>query len=68
MNKPTKLWDLYLAQAVFAARMYEHSTTGFSLFYLVYGEQPQIPSDNNNAIVAQPFTERLDMLQNLNDT
>ena len=67
MNKPTKLWDLYLAQAVFAARVHEHSTTGFSPFYLVYGEQPRIPSDDDDAMVAQPFAERLDVLQNLND-
>ena len=68
MNKPTKLWDLYLAQTVFAARVHEHSTTGYSPFYLVYSEQPQISSDNDDTIVAQSFAERLDILQNLNNT
>jgi transposase InsO family protein len=45
MGKPTRLWDEYLPQALFAARVREHATTGSSPFYLVYGQPPRLPGD-----------------------
>ena len=46
-KKPTKLWDLYLDQALFACRIRMHSTTKLSPFYLVYGRQPHLLGDRN---------------------
>lgn len=45
MGKPTRVWDLYLAQALFATRIREHATSGKSPFYLVYGTHPRLPGD-----------------------
>ena len=50
LNKPTKPWDLYLDQAVFACRIRTHSTTKTSPFYLVYGQQPHLLGDMNVAV------------------
>src|ERR1700694_61213 len=36
-GKPTKLWDLYLDQALFACRVHTHATTKLSPFSLVCG-------------------------------
>ena len=35
LGKPTKLWDLYLDQALFACRVRTHATTKTSPYYLV---------------------------------
>ncbi|EKV14762.1 hypothetical protein PDIP_42710 [Penicillium digitatum Pd1] len=45
MGKPTRVWDLYLAQALFATRVREHATSGKSPSYLVYGTHPRLPGD-----------------------
>lgn len=45
MGKPTRVWDLYLPQALFATRVREHATSGKSPFYLVYGTHPRLPGD-----------------------
>lgn len=37
IGKSRKLWDRYLDQALFAARIRTHTTTRYSPFYLVYG-------------------------------
>jgi hypothetical protein len=66
MGKPTKAWDLFLAQAVVAARIREHAVTGLSPFYLVYGVHPRLPSDDLSKDVL-PFAERAEELQNLSD-
>jgi transposase InsO family protein len=47
MGKPTKLWDQYLSQALFATRVRVHATTKQSPFYLLYGIHPRLPSDEN---------------------
>ena len=47
LGKPTHLWDKYLHQALFAARIHTHTTTNHSPFYLLYGVNPHIPSDTN---------------------
>ena len=47
MNQPTKLWDLYLPQALFATRIRAHATSKYSPFYLLYGRHPYLPSDDN---------------------
>jgi len=46
-GKPTKLWDLYLDQALFACRVRTHATTKLSSFYLVYGKHPRLLGDDN---------------------
>src|SRR5436305_374185 len=52
-NKPTKLWDLYLDQALFACRVRTHTTTKTSPFYLLYGRQPHLLGDYNFALSAE---------------
>jgi hypothetical protein len=47
LGKSTKLWDLYLDQALFAARIRTHATTKTSPFYLVYGKHPRLLGDPN---------------------
>jgi hypothetical protein len=47
-GKPTKYWDLYLDQALFACRIRTNQTTKTSPFYLLYGQQPHIISDTNH--------------------
>jgi hypothetical protein len=47
LNKPTKLWDLYLDQALFACRIRTHTTTKTSPFYLLYGQHPHLLGDYN---------------------
>ena len=47
LGKPTKLWDQYLDQALFACRVRTHSTTQTSPFYLVYGKHPRLLGDDN---------------------
>ena len=65
MNKPTRAWDLYLQQALFATRVHEHAVSGFSPFYLVYGIHPRIPSDPSDSL--GPEASRTDAIQNLSD-
>ena len=46
-GKPTRLWDQYLDQAIFACRVRTHATTHTSRYYLVYGQQPRLVRDAN---------------------
>jgi transposase InsO family protein len=57
MGKPTRLWDEYLLQALFATRIRQHTATGMSPFYLLYGIQPRIPSDPDSPTI--PTEDRL---------
>jgi len=50
LGKPTLLWDLYLDQALFACRVRTNATTKTSPFYLVYGQQPHLFGDVNQAL------------------
>ena len=47
LGKSTKLWDMYLDQALFACRVRTHATTKTSPFYLVYGKHPRLLGDPN---------------------
>ena len=47
-NQPTILWDQYLPQALFAARIRIHVTTKKSPYYLLFGCQPRLPTDDND--------------------
>ena len=49
LGKPTKMWDLYLDQALFACRVRTHSITETSPYYLVYGKHPRLVGDENYA-------------------
>jgi hypothetical protein len=50
LGKSTKLWDLYLDQALFASRVRTHATTKTSPFYLVYGKHPHLLGDANTPL------------------
>ena len=50
LGKPTKLWDLYLDQALFACRVRTHTTNKTSPFYLLYGRHPHLLGDLNKAL------------------
>src|SRR5204863_10020632 len=58
LNKPMKLWDLYVDQAIFACRIRTHTTTKTSPFFLLIGRQPQhlgyvnlaVPNDTDTII------------------
>jgi hypothetical protein len=67
LNKPTKLWDLYLNQAVFACRIRTHTTTKTSPFYLLYGRHPHLLGDTNITLPSDanvaPHEERFKLLQ-----
>lgn len=49
VRKELSLWESFLPEAVFHARSRQHSGTGFSPFYLVYGQNPRIVEDENQA-------------------
>jgi hypothetical protein len=67
LNKPTKLWDLYLNQAVFACRIRTHTTMKTSPFYLLYGRHPHLLGDTNITLPSDanvaPHEERFKLLQ-----
>ncbi|KAJ5131586.1 hypothetical protein N7448_005744 [Penicillium atrosanguineum] len=65
MNKPTRAWDLYLQQALFATRVHEYAVTRFSPFYLVYRVHPRIPSDPSDGSGTEAL--RTDAIRNLSD-
>ena len=45
INRPTNQWDLYLDQALFSFKVQTHSTTRFSPFFLLYGHEPKLSTD-----------------------
>src|SRR5437667_12133728 len=47
LGKPTKLWDLYLDQALFACQVHAHAATRTSPYYLVNSKHPRLVSDDN---------------------
>ena len=68
LGKPTKLWDLYLDQALLACRVRTNATTKTSPFYLVYGKQPHLFGDVNRALpsdatATEDHEERFKILQ-----
>jgi len=67
LGKPTKLWDLYLDQALFACRVRTHSTTHTSPFYLVYGKHPRLLGDDNHPLDVntppQDYKPRIEAVQ-----
>ena len=69
LNKPMKLWDLYLDQAVFACRVRTYTTTKISPFYLLYGRHPHFLGDVNivlpSGVEAAPHDERFKLLQSV---
>jgi hypothetical protein len=56
LGKSTKLWDLYLDQALFACRVRTHQTTKTSPFYLVYGKHPRLLGDDNVPLSTETLT------------
>jgi transposase InsO family protein len=47
MGKSTKLWDKYLSQTLFSARVRIHAISKISPFYFIYGIHPRIPFNAN---------------------
>lgn len=45
VNGQIHRWDEFIRPAIFACRIRKHRTTGFSPYYLVYGQEPKIPGD-----------------------
>jgi hypothetical protein len=66
LGKPTKLWDLYLDQALFACN---HSTTHASPYYLVYGQHPRLLGDDNHHldvdVPPQDYHARIEAVQSV---
>lgn len=54
----THHWDRYLEQTLFGMRVRQHSTTGHSPFYLVYGVQPTLPGDDTTPFVLKESDPR----------
>lgn len=52
-NQPIVLWDQYLPQALFATRIRIHVTTRKSPYFLLFGCNPRLPTDENEP---RPFT------------
>jgi hypothetical protein len=67
MGKPTKHWDLYLDQALFACRVRTNTTTKTSPFYLLYGKHPHLLGDVTKALpndaTPEGHEERVRMVQ-----
>ncbi|GAA5816887.1 hypothetical protein MFLAVUS_010422 [Mucor flavus] len=47
-------WEDYVDSALFSCRIRKHATTGYSPFFLVYGQDPVLPGD-----VRRPFMDPL---------
>jgi hypothetical protein len=71
ISKPTKLWDKYLPQALFSARVRIHATSKISPFYLIYGIHPRISFNANPSrpekltIDAEQILERIRKLHTI---
>ena len=67
LGKPTRLWDLYLDQTLFACRVWTQATTKTSPYYLVYGQQPRLVGDDVHALdvdtPAEDYTTRLEQVR-----
>jgi hypothetical protein len=50
-------WADWLPVAEFTYNNWEHSATGFSLFYLEYGHHPHVPTVPENPMINNPATE-----------
>jgi hypothetical protein len=63
-EKPVRIWDEYLTQAVFATRLRIHAVSKYSPFYLLYGVNPRLPgdpyeaSDGTEEVKVQEMIER----------
>jgi hypothetical protein len=49
-------WDEYVDSSLFSCRIRKHATTGYSPFYLVYGQEPVLPGDSRRPFM-DPLTE-----------
>lgn len=47
IGRPSRVWDQFLQQAVFATRVRVHTGTEQSPYFLLYGKHPRLPTDNN---------------------
>jgi hypothetical protein len=68
LGKPVRLWDEYLGSALFACRIRLHATSKFSPYYLVFGEEPRLPTDGGiprDPNVETDEDETLERIRNL---
>ena len=56
VNGQIHSWDEYIDSALFSCRIRKHATTGYSPFYLVYGQDPVLPGDSRRPFM-DPLTE-----------
>jgi len=57
-------WDMLLPFAEFAYNNSVNATTGFTPFYLVYGEHPYVPNDIETQTEVQAVADKLELMKN----
>ncbi|KAJ8651445.1 hypothetical protein O0I10_013004 [Lichtheimia ornata] len=57
VNGQIHRWDEFIHLAVFACRVRKHRTTGFSPYFLVYGQEPKLPGDHLQPFVLSPLDD-----------
>ena len=61
-------WDVLLSHVVFAYNTTEHSTTGFTPYFLMFGEEARIPSEfivGRPPLENTPASRAISMVENL---
>lgn len=66
VGKSTRLWDQYLANAIFTCQVQRSTLTDHSPFYLTYGVEPRLPTDKlQPRILDGAIKDPTDQLPNL---
>jgi len=55
VDRHARDWDLYLGSALFAYRTSYHSSTGYTPFFLTYGQTAKLPSDRALSHETNPY-------------
>ena len=56
-------WDEFLPQAMFSLRVRTHAVTKFSPFYLLYGINPRLPTDDNPLRTSMAPLDELEQME-----
>lgn len=62
VNGEIHRWDEFVQPALFSCRVRKHRTTGFSPFFLVYGQEPQLPGDHLRPFIFSSLDDSDDTL------